>query len=42
MPTTLILDADHVVRWVDLHPDYSTRSEPGEILAALDALGPER
>jgi len=22
---------------VDVHPDYSTRSEPGEILAALDA-----
>ena len=38
MPTTLIVDADHVVRWVDVHPDYATRSEPEQILAALDAL----
>ena len=40
MPTTIIVDADHVVRWVDVHPDYTTRSEPGEILAALDAAAP--
>jgi peroxiredoxin len=38
MPATLIVDADHTVRWVDVHPDYSTRSEPDQILAALDAL----
>jgi peroxiredoxin len=38
MPTTVIVDADHVVRWVDVHPDYTTRSEPDEILAALDAI----
>lgn len=38
MPTTLIVDRDHVVRWVDVHPDYTTRSEPEEILAALDTL----
>jgi peroxiredoxin len=38
IPTTLIVDGDHVVRWVDVHPDYTTRSEPKEILAALDAL----
>ena len=36
MPTTLILDANHVVTWVGVHPDYTTRSEPEEILAALD------
>lgn len=36
MPTTVILDADHAVRWIDVHPNYSTRSEPLEILAALD------
>jgi peroxiredoxin len=36
MPTTLIVDPDRVVRWVDVHPDYTTRSEPAEILAALD------
>ncbi len=38
MPTTVILDPDGTVRWIDVHPDYSTRSEPAEILAALDAL----
>lgn len=39
MPTTVILEADASVRWIDVHPDYSTRSEPVQILAALDALG---
>jgi peroxiredoxin len=38
IPTTLIVDAEHAVRGVDVHPDYSTRSEPEQILAALDAL----
>jgi peroxiredoxin len=38
MPTTLIVDADHTIRWVDVHPDYTTRSEPEQILAVLDAL----
>ena len=38
MPTTLILDRDRIVQWVDVHPEYSTRSEPEQILAALDAL----
>ncbi len=38
MPTTVIVDDDHVVRWRDVHPDYTTRSEPNQILAALDAV----
>lgn len=38
MPTTLIVDRDRTVRWVDVHPDYTTRSEPEEILAALASL----
>ncbi len=38
MPTTAILDADHVLRWIDVHPDYSTRSEARQILDALDQL----
>ena len=36
MPATMILDAGHVLRWIDVHPDYSTRSEPQQILDALD------
>ena len=38
MPTTIVVDADHDVRWIDVHLDYTTRSEPTEILAALDAV----
>jgi peroxiredoxin len=38
MPTTVILDGDGTVRWIDVRPDYTTRSEPAEILSALDAL----
>jgi peroxiredoxin len=38
MPTTLIVDTDHVLQWIDVHADYTTRSEPAEILAALDIV----
>jgi peroxiredoxin len=38
MPTTLILDPDLTVRWIDVHPDYTKRTEPAAILTALDAL----
>jgi peroxiredoxin len=38
MPTTVIVDNDHVVCWIDVHPDYTTRSEPDQILAAVDSL----
>jgi peroxiredoxin len=38
MPTTLIVDTRRVVRWVDVHPDYSSRSEVADILAALDGM----
>lgn len=39
MPTALIVDAEGVVRWIDVHPNYATRSEPEAILAALSVLG---
>ena len=39
MPTVVIADADHVVRWIDVHPDYSSRTEPAQILGALGRLG---
>ena len=35
MPTTVVLDATGRLRWLDVHPDYTTRSEPDAILAAL-------
>jgi peroxiredoxin len=38
MPTVLIVDRDHTVRFVDIHPDYTGRTEVDEILAALHTL----
>ena len=39
MPATVILDASRTVRWIDVHPDYSTRTEPRHVIDALDHLG---
>ena len=39
MPTTVILDADRVRRRIDIRPDYNTRTEPTEVLHALDRIG---
>lgn len=36
MPATAILDASRTVRWIDVHPDYSTRTEPRQVIDALD------
>jgi len=38
MPTVVIVDATAVIRWIDVHPDYTTRTEVSDILAALDTL----
>ena len=38
MPTVAIVDGGLAIHWIDTHPDYSTRTEPAEILAALDTL----
>jgi hypothetical protein len=38
MPTVVIAAAGHVVRWINVHPDYSTRTEPAQILSALNQL----
>jgi peroxiredoxin len=37
-PTVLIVDQDRVVRFVDVQPDYTARTEVVDILAALDGL----
>ncbi len=40
MPTTLVVDAAGVLRWIDVHADYTTRSEVEAILAAVScAIG---
>jgi peroxiredoxin len=39
IPTVAVVDAGHTIRWIDVHPDYSTRSEPEQILQAIDHLG---
>jgi peroxiredoxin len=39
MPATIILTGDHVVRWIDVHADYSSRTEPWQILQSLDEAG---
>ena len=36
IPTTVVIDAAGHVRWLDVHPDYTTRSEPDAILEALE------
>jgi peroxiredoxin len=41
MPTVVIVDAAGTVRWLDIHPDYTTRSEPDAILRALDEQSPK-
>jgi peroxiredoxin len=38
MPTVAIVDDGLKIHWIDVHPDYTTRTEPDEIFAALDAL----
>ena len=38
MPPVLIVDTDHTVRFVDIHPDYTGRTEVSDILTALRTL----
>lgn len=38
VPTAAVVDADGVLRFLDAHVDYATRTEPAEILAAVAAL----
>lgn len=35
MPTVVIVDAIGMIRWIDVHPNYTSRTEVGDILAAL-------
>jgi peroxiredoxin len=38
MPTTVVVDATGVIRWIDVHPNYTKRSEVPDILAAVEAV----
>jgi peroxiredoxin len=38
MPTTVVVDAAGVIRWIDVHPNYTARSEVHDILAAVDSV----
>jgi hypothetical protein len=33
-----VVDAAGIVRWIDVHPNYASRSEVSAILAAVDAV----
>lgn len=35
-PDVALVDRDGTVAWIDVHPDYSTRTEPDEVLRAAD------
>ena len=37
IPTTILVDAEGIVRWIDQADDYQIRSEPDRVLAALQA-----
>jgi peroxiredoxin len=37
-PTVLVVDRDRVVRFVDVQPDYTARTEVAEIVAGLTAM----
>jgi peroxiredoxin len=39
MPTVAIVDATGVLRWIDVHADYTTRTEPDQVLHAIEELG---
>lgn len=38
LPATYVIGRDGTIRWVFVDADYTTRAEPADILAALDAL----
>ncbi|WP_406442377.1 AhpC/TSA family protein [Streptomyces sp. NBC_00631] len=38
LPATYVIDREGVIRWAFVNTDYTTRAEPADILAALDAL----
>lgn len=35
MPTVALVDSDGFMVWIDVHPNYATRTEPAEVLDAV-------
>jgi peroxiredoxin len=38
MATVVIADAEHTLRWIDVRPNYSTRTEVADIMDALESV----
>ena len=38
MPTVVVIDADRVVRFADVHPDWLVRTEADVVIDAVRAL----
>jgi peroxiredoxin len=38
MPTVIVADAAGVIRWIDVHADYTTRTEPDQVLQAITQI----
>ena len=38
MPAVVVIDADRKVRWADVHPDYTSRTEVSSIIDAVSRL----
>jgi peroxiredoxin len=38
MPAVIVIDANRRVRWADVHPDYTTRTEPAAIVDVVKSL----
>jgi len=37
IPTTVLIDAQGIVRWIDQHENYQSRSDPAIVMAAVEA-----
>jgi peroxiredoxin len=35
MPTVALIDSAGILVWIDIHPDYTTRTEPAQVLDAI-------
>lgn len=38
IPTVAVIDAEGVIRWIDVQPNYAVRTEVADIVKALDTL----